>query len=395
MMRIICCKCHNTYFLSEHIFETPNTNRPVLLCPFCGFTHLIDFIPFNKDLELNPIKELDLGGGPYYIVLYETRIADSSRVDQSGEADGNVVDWDKTDDFILCTAFNTASKAVEAVTLKVQFQDLDDGGGYGDVGNTGEITYNGTGLTDDNAVAVGERICGTGGDTWQDGKENQGDNEAPDGTTYTLAEDYETEFQWALDCDGADDGHEYGFQIWDTNNDLLVGVCGATLTIAAGATTYYQNVNATAIGTASVSTLSTFYRTLSATAIGTATVVTALKYVQSISATAIGTATVNTVIIFAQAISATAIGTATIIKKVSKYLNVTAIGTATLVKNVKKYLNVTAVGTATVNTAAIFIQAISATATGIANVATSFIPAGSGAVCKVRSMLEWLISKRS
>ena len=141
--------------------------------------------------------------------------------------------WTKTDDFILATRIYT-SKGPLARAYKLNWRDVTDEGVFAEIAATGEITYSATtDLTDDGDLLLAERICGTQPDyTWQNGLESEGDNLLPDTGTYSLADEYYTEFQWALDCNGAEDEHEYEFELWDVTEGVSIGTCLATITMA-------------------------------------------------------------------------------------------------------------------------------------------------------------------
>ena len=169
----------------------------------------------------------------YYPTLEGSRIANATRVWQAVE-DAGKTGWDKTADFILATALAT-SKGPLAYAYKLQWRNKTDGGSFADVGSTGEITFSAaTDLVDGDDLLTGEAGC-TGAGTWQNGLESEGDNISPDSGTYSLADEYWTEFQWALDCSNALDNKEYEFQLL-TTGDNIIGVCLVTLTIAAGVT---------------------------------------------------------------------------------------------------------------------------------------------------------------
>jgi len=169
----------------------------------------------------------------YYVILSASRIANATRVWQAA-CDTSVVDWVKTDDFILATQFGT-SKGPLARAYKLQWRNKTDGGSFADVGSTGEISYSATtDLTDDGTLTNTEDSdCTADEPTWQDGLENEGDNICPDTGTYSVADEQYTEFQWALDCSSALDGKEYEFQLYDVTESTVIGVCLATLTIVA------------------------------------------------------------------------------------------------------------------------------------------------------------------
>ncbi len=147
--------------------------------------------------------------------------------------------WVKTNDFILATRIYT-SKGPIARAYKLRWRDVTDEGVFADVTDIGEITYSAvTDLIDDDDLLIDEKLCdeqGTGSRspyTWQNGLESEGDNLLPDSGTYSLADEYYTEFQWALDCSNAEDEHEYEFELWDVTEGVSIGTCLARITMAA------------------------------------------------------------------------------------------------------------------------------------------------------------------
>jgi len=88
-MKIICCKCKKEYNLENNIFEYDKANRPILICPHCGFKHIINFMPFEKEIKVKKIKKLNLGT-TYYVNLGASRIATAYRVDVSLSDDADV-----------------------------------------------------------------------------------------------------------------------------------------------------------------------------------------------------------------------------------------------------------------------------------------------------------------
>lgn len=174
--------------------------------------------------------------GVEYVVLKTSRIANSDRADQSGSDGGDVAGWVKTADFILGIQID-CEKGPIARAYKLQWRDVTAAGSFADVGAATEISYAATTvLVDGAALAEGNKLC-TGvpaGSTWQNGMESEGDNELPDDPdTFSLADEYYTEFQWALDCSGAIDAHEYEFQLYDvTQGVAIAGACPSTITMA-------------------------------------------------------------------------------------------------------------------------------------------------------------------
>jgi len=94
-MDVRCCKCKKGYDLGDNIFEYNKANCPILICPHCGFKHIINFMPFEKRIEVKKVEELDLA--TELVILGASKIADATRVDQSKVDDGDIyegVAWD-------------------------------------------------------------------------------------------------------------------------------------------------------------------------------------------------------------------------------------------------------------------------------------------------------------
>ena len=136
--------------------------------------------------------------------------------------------WDRTEDFILAIRI-WGSKGPHVQAFKLRWRKV--GGTFADVGAAGAITYNATtDLIDDNDLLFSEKKCDVqSGYGWQNGKENEGDNILPNVGTYSLADEYYTELQWALSCDDAEGGAEYEFELWDTTEGASLGTCLATI----------------------------------------------------------------------------------------------------------------------------------------------------------------------
>lgn len=77
-------------------------------------------------------------GQTYYNQVTGSRIANSSRTDQSGNDDTAVTDWTIGDDFILAVHMDDNSKNTEAGTYKLQWKK-GVGGSFTDLSNTGEL----------------------------------------------------------------------------------------------------------------------------------------------------------------------------------------------------------------------------------------------------------------
>lgn len=232
-MLIRCCSCKKEYNLESNIFEYKKGSKyPITICPYCGLKHIINFMLFDNKIErLRKVEKLNLT--TYYPTLGASRIADANRVDKSLVDNGDVTGWVKTNDFILATRIYGSKGAYNyAYTLK--WRNVTDSGSFAAVGATGEISYNAdTVLVDGQALPTGSKICSAQTNyTWQNGMENEGDNILPDSGTYSLADEYYTEFQWALDCNSAHDNDVYEFALY--TNATLIGTCLAKLTVTYG-----------------------------------------------------------------------------------------------------------------------------------------------------------------
>ena len=234
-MKVICCKCQEEYLLEDNIFESENTNKPILTCPHCGFEHLLDFIPIDDSIKpkKRKIDKLNLAS-TYYVDLTASRIANSSRVDQSGSDDGDVIDWVKTDEIILAIQIGT-SKGPIARSYKLRWRNVSDSGSFVDVAHSGgEVEWaldSETNLADGTTLGSGNKLCSaTPEPTWQDGLESAEDNLLPDSGTYSLADEYYTELQWALSLDNALSNKQYEFELYDVTESTVIGTCLAQIT---------------------------------------------------------------------------------------------------------------------------------------------------------------------
>jgi len=227
-MLIRCCSCKKEYDLEGNIFEYEKGSRyPILICPYCGLRHVINFMLFDNKIEkLKKVEKLDLT--LYYPSLGASRIADANRVDKSLADNVPVTGWDKTKDFILATRIY-GSKGTYDYAYTLKWRNVTDGGTFAAVGATGEISFSAdTVLVDGQALPTGSKICGAQTNyTWQNGLESEGDNILPDVGTFALLDEYYTELQWALSCDDAHDGDVYEFDLF--TNATQIGVCLASI----------------------------------------------------------------------------------------------------------------------------------------------------------------------
>ena len=170
----------------------------------------------------------------YYISQGGSRILNATRVDQSGADNANVADWVKTNDFIIAININSNGKDTVAAQYKLRWRNKTDSGTFADVGAATEINYNAdTDHVNGDPIPEGGRKCDSqGGDTWQAGAQVEG---ASLSNSIDLADEYETEVHFALDCSGATDEKEYEFELYDSTLGVTRGTCGATITMAAGA----------------------------------------------------------------------------------------------------------------------------------------------------------------
>lgn len=165
--------------------------------------------------------------------LTGSRIANATRTWQAVE-DADVTNWDKSD-FVFAAMVEAIGHGGATGTLQLRWRNVTDSGAFAVLGNTGELTYNGTtDLVNGNAVSSGESGCTPiDGATWVDGVEREGANDV----STTLAQNEYTEHHWAIDSSGAGDGKQYEFEVYDSTAGAAVGTCLADITTAAGAAT--------------------------------------------------------------------------------------------------------------------------------------------------------------
>lgn len=170
----------------------------------------------------------------YYAQLGGSRILDTDRVDQSGGDDVDVTNWDKTDPIIVAACIYSGGKDTEAAQYKLKWRNETDnpGGEFTDLASSGECKFgstnalvNGTNLIETN------RRTSTQGDTWQDGEEVEGSTLSD---SIDLADDYESEIQFAVSLADGDDGDQYTFELYDATRGASVGTLGAQITLAGG-----------------------------------------------------------------------------------------------------------------------------------------------------------------
>lgn len=138
------------------------------------------------------------------------------------------------------------------------------------------------------------------------------------------------------------------------------------------ATTSFETLAATAVGTAVLSRQATFYRSLAATAVGVGVLVAAKMFTRALAATALGVATLNKVPTYVQLLAAAAVGSSTLTRVATFYrtLPSTAIGAATLSRVATFYRPLTAVaqGVAVLGATYVAVRTLVATGIGVATV---------------------------
>ncbi len=236
-MKIECCQCTREYLMEGNLYEpSPATSYPLLVCPYCGFQHILSFLPVpqhrvNERSPVPPPPKLltNLKLGPYYPTLFASRIADDQKVDKSGADDVDVTDWDPGADFILATMVGT-DKGTLVRALRLQWRVL-PAGGFADVLSTGAINFTASTVLVNQNIVTG-RICSdVSGYTTGNGFQSEGDNLAPDTGGWNFTDDDAYEFQWALSPSGCDYETEYELRVIDDTEEVAIGTCLASLTM--------------------------------------------------------------------------------------------------------------------------------------------------------------------
>jgi len=179
----------------------------------------------------------------YYAQLGGSRILNTNRVDQSGADDGDVTDWSKDDPIIVAACIHSNSKDTPTAQYKLRWRNETDspGGAFTDLSASGECKFGSTdALSDGTDLTEVNRRTSTQGDTWQNGEEVEGSTLSD---AIDLADDYESELQFAVSLADGDEGDQYTFDLYDYTNDRQVGVLGAQITL--GAAEVVQITNAT------------------------------------------------------------------------------------------------------------------------------------------------------
>ena len=132
---------------------------------------------------------------------------------------------------------------------------------------------------------------------------------------------------------------------------------------------FYRTLTSTTVGTPVLSRVSTFYKTLTSTAIGTAVLSYAKMFTRALSAVASGTAVLSKVPTFVKSLVATTVGTPTLSTISTFYRSLTSTTTATpvLVKKMYQTLAATAIGTGILSLAKLFTKSLTSVALGVAS----------------------------
>jgi len=151
------------------------------------------------------------------------------------DEDVDVIDWIGGYDFVVSVGFGSQSGAQSGSRIvQLRWRNKSDGGDFAALGNTGQLTYNGTtSLVNGNTLleaASGISAIQTTYDTGL-GMQREGAN---DWTYNALSVDEWTACQWAIDTSNILSGKEYEFELYNVTDGVSIGVCLATLTTVVG-----------------------------------------------------------------------------------------------------------------------------------------------------------------
>jgi hypothetical protein len=116
---------------------------------------------------------------------------------------------------ILAIAFDSDDMNAISGDFVLEWQDATDADGWNDLASSGELKWGTVSdLVNDNAVVSAERNgsenCSAMGVSHTDGKEREGANDA---AMSSVATKLVFDLQWAIDCSGAENNHEYEFRV--------------------------------------------------------------------------------------------------------------------------------------------------------------------------------------
>lgn len=169
-----------------------------------------------------------------------SRIANATRTWQAAE-DTAVTGWTVGSPFVFAAAIAAVAKNSAAMSLRLRWRNVTDGGTFAELGSTGELTWGATtDLVNGNAVATGEAGC-TGAGTWVDGTEREGAN----AITQTILKGTWSEHHFAIDTTNALSNKQYEFELYEANTAAVIATSPflATLTTAAAAVNVTVPVN--------------------------------------------------------------------------------------------------------------------------------------------------------
>jgi hypothetical protein len=180
-----------------------------------------------------PIPRYLIGGGDAAPQYEGSRIANATRTFQADE-DLDVVDWVPGEDICVSIAWGSVvGKKANAREFRIRWRNASDGGVFADLGNTGQLTYNGTtDLVNDNALTEVESGINATQTTYVPGVERA----AANAYTYTnLATDEWTACQWQVGTANALNSKQYEFELYNITDDAQVAVAAAQITMEAAA----------------------------------------------------------------------------------------------------------------------------------------------------------------
>ena len=223
---IRCCRCDNLYDLE---LLKGNSKHPIIVCPHCGYKHLVNFTLIDDDNKLEPFGEIKLGAtaDPVYS---SSRLLDIDRTPLAADETA-VIDWPIGDELIVALQMDE-EKGPWTATYQLRWRNVTDGGSFAALGSTGEIRW-GTATDLVNGAAITSASCSNvpAGSSWANGEEIEG---ASTSDSITLADEEYTETHYAINTDGSIHAKEYEFELYESTNSTSLGTSSATLTVTDG-----------------------------------------------------------------------------------------------------------------------------------------------------------------
>jgi len=160
-----------------------------------------------------------------------SRIANEFRVWQ-GIENWDIDEWVKANPFIFAAVIQTETDKRATKTFQLRWRNVTEAGSFVALSATGELNWTGaTNLINDDALTSPEAGCTPlGTRTWMDGIEREGANDA---IFDNPAMNIWSEYHWAIDCSGAQDGDIYEFQLYNVTDAAPVTTCYTTIIMAA------------------------------------------------------------------------------------------------------------------------------------------------------------------